>query len=158
LGAGPLLPGYQRLSFKRGTKFETNGSNLVTLDVPDGRYQIKVGIKDDQKNHGPMWIELNGVEYSDVFSVPVGQQVEKTMETTAVNGKLKVLFDNATSADWYVSTLEVTRIDPTIAHVPIRRIAPAQNLEVRASVAGVAPISAVRVYYGDDRQGSQSQN
>jgi hypothetical protein len=153
LGTGPLLPGYQRLTFKTGSKFETNGSNLITLNVPDGRYQVKVGIKDDQKSHGPMWIELNGVEYSDVFSVPAGQEVDRTMETSAVDGKLKVLFDHTTSADWYASTLEVTRVDPVIAQVPVRKIVPGKDLELRASVAGVDPISGVRVYYGDAHHG-----
>jgi hypothetical protein len=153
LGPGTLLPGYQRLTFKTGSKFETNGSNLITLAVPDGRYRVKVGIKDDQKSHGPMWIELNGVEYSDVFSVPAGQEVERTMETSAVDGKLKVLFDHTTSADWYASTLEVTRVDPVIAHVPVRRIVPGKDLEVRASIAGLDPISGARVYYGDGHHG-----
>jgi hypothetical protein len=153
LGVGVILPGYQRMSFKTGSKFETNGSNLITLDVPDGRYQVKVRIKDDQKSHGPMWIELNGVQYSDVFSVPMGQEVERTMETSAVDGKLKILFDHTTSADWYASTLDVTRVDPVIAHVPVRKIVPGKDLEVRASVAGVAPISGVRVYYGDSHHG-----
>jgi hypothetical protein len=153
LGPGTTLPGYQRLTFRPGAKFEKNGSNLITLDVPDGRYQVRVVIKDPEKSHGPMWIELNGVEYSDVFSVPAGVEVQRTMETSSVDGKVTILFDNATSADWYASTLEVTRIDPVIAHVPLRRIVPGKDIELRASVAGVAPISGVRVYYGDDRHG-----
>jgi hypothetical protein len=153
LGTGAPHPGYQHLSLKQSGKFETNGSNLITLRVPDGRYQVKATVKDDQKSHGPMWIELNGVEYSDMFSVPAGQEVERTMETSAVNGKLKILFDNATSADWFASTLEVTRVDPIIAHVPVRKIASGKDLEVHASVAGVSPLSGVRVYYGDDHHG-----
>ena len=31
---------------------------LVTLDVPDGRYEVTVGIHDDKASHGPMWIEV----------------------------------------------------------------------------------------------------
>ena len=153
LGSGPVLPGYERMSFKPSAKFEKNGSNLIVLQVPDGRYEVTVGIKDEQKSHGPMWIELNGIEYSDVFSVPAGQEVKRTMETSSVNGKLKILFDNATSADWYASTIVITRVDPVIAHVPVRRVTPGKALELRASVAGVAPISGVRVYYGDERHG-----
>jgi hypothetical protein len=153
LGSGPALAGYDRLSFKAPAKFEKNGSNLIVLPVPDGRYEVTVEVKDDQASHGPMWIELNGVEYSDVFSVPAGQDVHKTMETSSVDGKLKILFDNATSADWYASSLVISRVDPIIAHVPVRRIVPGEELELRASVAGVAPISGVRVYYGDSRHG-----
>lgn len=148
LGNGPVQPGYQRLPAS-----ERAGGHLVTFDVPDGRYEVTVGIHDDKASHGPMWIELNGVDYSDVFSVPAGQPVERTMETKAVDGKLKVLFDHGTSADAYASTLDVTRIDPAIAHIPVRRLAPGQDLKLRATVAGSAPISNVRVYYGDAHRG-----
>ena len=75
----------------------------------------------------PCGSSVNGVEYSDIFSVPAGQTVERTMETTAVEGKLKVLFDHATSADAYASTLVVTRIDPVIAHIPVRRLRPGRT-------------------------------
>jgi hypothetical protein len=153
LGSGPALQGYERLTFRMPDKFEKNGSNLIALTVPDGRYEVTVGVKDDKASHGPMWIELNGVEYSDIFSVPAGHEVQKTMETSSVDGRLKVLFDNATSADWYASTLVVSRVDPVIAHVPVRRIAPGRDLELRASVAGITPISSVRVYYGDNLHG-----
>jgi hypothetical protein len=56
-----------------------------------------------------MWIELNGAGTTDVFPVPAGQRVERTLETTAVNGRDKVLFDNATSADWHASSEAVRR-------------------------------------------------
>jgi hypothetical protein len=148
LGTGPVQPGYQRV-----TATERAGSHLVTLNVPDGRYEVTVGIHDDKASHGPMWIDVNGVEYSDVFSVPAGQTVTRTIETTAVDGRLKVLLDHATSTDAYASTLVVTRISPAIAHVPVRRLAPGQDLKLRATVAGIAPSDAVRVYYGDAHRG-----
>ncbi len=154
LGSGPILPGYQRLSLKEANKWgEKNGGNLIELQVPDGRYEVTVGIKDDKMSHGPMWIELNGVEYSDVFSVPAGQEVKRTMETSSVNGKLMILFDNATTADWYASTLVINRVDPAIAHVPVRKIAPGKDLVLSATVAGIVPVSTVGVYYGDSRHG-----
>jgi hypothetical protein len=153
LGSGPLQPGYERVKRGTATLAESNGSNLVILDVPNGRYEVKVDIQDNKASHGPMWIEVNGVEYSDIFAVPQGQHIERTIETTAVDGKLKVLFDNVTSADWYASTMVVTRIDPVIAHVPAQRLAPGQDLTLRATVAGIAPIAHVRIYYGDARHG-----
>jgi hypothetical protein len=148
LGTGPVLPGYQRIATT-----ERAGSHLATLNVPDGLYEVTVGIHDDKASHGPMWIDVNGVEYSDIFSVPAGQAVQRTIETTAVDGKLKVLFDHATSTDAYASTLVVTRIGPAIAHVPVRCLAPGQDLKLRATVVGIAPIDAVRVYYGDLHRG-----
>jgi hypothetical protein len=79
--------------------------------------------------------------------------VQRTIETSAVNGKLRVAFDISTSASWHANTLVVTRIDPAIAQIPVRRLAPGQDLKLRATVAGIAPITAVRVYYGDMRRG-----
>jgi len=153
LGTGPVRAGYQRLPRAESARFEANGSNLVVLPVPDGRYRIEVGIEDPQKSHGPMWIEVNGAEYSDVFSVPAGRRVERSLETSAVDGKIKVLFDHATSVDWYASTLTVTRVDPWIAHVPVRRLSIGQDLVLRATVSGVTPIAAVRAFAGDARHG-----
>jgi hypothetical protein len=153
LGTGPLTPGYERLAHGSSSRFEKNGSNLFILHVPDGRYEVNVAIRDEKHNHGPMWIEVNGAQYSDTFTVPAGQEVHRSIESSAAAGKLNVLFDNAASADWYASTLTVTRVDPLIAHVPVRRLPPGQDLMLRATVTGVAPLSHVRVYYGDRRHG-----
>jgi hypothetical protein len=153
LGTGPLRAGFERLPRPASAMFETNGSNLVVLPVPDGRYRIDVGIEDPNKSHGPMWIEVNGAEYSDVFPVPAGRLVDRSLETSAVDGKIKVLFDNATSADWYASTLAVMRVDPLIAHVPVRRLPVGQDLVLRATVSGVAPIAGVRAFVGDPSHG-----
>jgi hypothetical protein len=157
LGAGAAPEGYHKVERGHSSEFETNGSNLFTLRVADGRYQLKLGIEDAKKSHGPMWIEVNGVEYSDIFTVPAGQNVEKTIETMAVNGSIKILFDNATSADWYGGTLTVARVSPAIAHVPVRRIALGQDLVLRATVEGVDPIAHVRVVYGSETRGFASQ-
>jgi hypothetical protein len=148
LGGGGADPVDQRV-----TLTERAGSRLATLDVPDGRYEIIVRIRDDKASHGPMWIETNGSEYSDTFMVAAGQSVERTMETTAVNGGLKVLFDHATSADSHAGTLAISRVDPVIAHVPVRRLAPGQALQLRATVTGVVGIEGVRAYFGNARAG-----
>jgi hypothetical protein len=70
-----------------------------------------------------------------------------------VDGKIKVLFDHATSVDWYASTLTVTRVDPLIAHVPVRRLPIGEDLVLRATVSGVAPLAGVRAFAGDARHG-----
>ena len=149
---GSLPPGNER--FKLGKLADS--SNLLTLPLPAGRYQVTVSIRDDKKSYGPMWIELNGGVTSDIFPVPAGQTVERTLEASTVNGKLAVLFDNVTSGSWHAGTLTVTRVDPLIAHVPLRRLAPGEDLTVRATVNGVDPIARVRVYYGDKQRGFQA--
>jgi hypothetical protein len=157
LGTGPILAGYKRVSTEgTSTDFEKGGSNVFVLRVPDGCYRVDVGIKDNKKSHGPMWIETNGVQYSDVFTVPAGQQVHKVLETSSVDGRLKIVFDSSTSADWIASTLAVDRVDPVILHVPVRRLVPGKDFEVRATVVGVNPITSVRVYYGNVRRGYKS--
>jgi hypothetical protein len=148
LGFGPAQPGFERIKTT-----ERAGSHLAVVNVPNGRYEVTVSIHDDKASHGPMWVDVNGVEYSDIFDVPAGQTIKRTIETSAIRGKLKVLLDHATSADAYGSTMVVTRIDPAIAHVPVTRLAPAQDLKLRATVAGTAPITDVRAYYGDAHRG-----
>ncbi len=155
-GRYDLVGGTEDPGYRHVTMFERAGGHLATLEVPDGRYEITVGIHDETASHGPMWIETNGSEYSDTFTVPAGQPVAKTMETTAVDGTLKVFFDHATSADSYASTLAITRVDPVIAHVPVRRLTPGQDLRLRATIAGVAAIKGVRAYFGNPRRGFSS--
>jgi hypothetical protein len=159
LGTGPILPGFERFPAKgKIGNLERVSRDLLVMDVPDGRYQVRVGIHDEKKSHGPMWIEVNGAAYSDLFPVPAGQTVEKTVEASAVDGKLKVLFDRATSADWYASTMVVTRVGPVIAHVPVRRLVPGKDLLLNATVAGVAPIASIRVHYGNAVRGWASSD
>ncbi|HWB82722.1 MAG TPA: hypothetical protein VG675_01195 [Bryobacteraceae bacterium] len=145
--------GYERVPQSSGQQFEAGRSNVVTLDLPDGRYLLHIGIQDPKKAHGPMWIEANGIDYTKPFTVPAGQLVEKTLETSAVNGKMQILFDKATSADWYASTLTITAVDPLIAHVPVRRLSPGEDLILRATVSGVDAVSGVQVVYGNTERG-----
>jgi hypothetical protein len=154
LGKSQPEPGYQRITASTTPALsERAGTGLVVIDVPNGRYQITVKARDENASHGPMWIELNGVDYSDMFSVPAGHTVERTMETTAVEGKLKLLFDHATSADWYVSTIEIAQVDPLIAHAPARRIAPGASLDIRATVAASDAIKSVQAIVGSQSLG-----
>ena len=132
------------------------GTGLVSIDLPNGRYEVAIDIHDEKAKHGPMWIELNGVEYSDVFAVPAGMPIHRVMETSVITGKLNILFDHATSADWYASTLVVTRIDPLIAHVPDQRLAPGQGLNLRATISGADDIKSARVFIGDATHGFTS--
>lgn len=154
IGEASVQPGYQSItSTSTPALSQRAGTGLVSIDLPNGRYEVTVEIHDAKAKHGPMWIELNGVEYSDVFAVPVGQQIQRTLETSVVTGKLNILFDHATSADWYASTLVVTRIDPQIAHVPVQRLGPGKDLNLRATVTGVDSIKNVQLMISDEKHG-----
>ena len=157
LGNDQPEPGYQPITAASSPGLiERAGTGLFVIDVPNGRYEVAVTVRDEMATHGPMWIELNGVNYSDMFSVSAGSPAQRTMETTVVDGKLKILFDHATSADWRAGTIVVTRVDPLIAHAPVVRLATGQDLKLRATVAGVVPIESVRAIVGDSRHGFQS--
>ncbi len=159
LGHGEPVAGYQEITSKSKPGVGVRaGTGLVVIDVPNGRYEVTVNARDDKVSHGPMWIELNGVNYSDMFSVPAGTPVKRTMETTTVDGKLKIIFDHATSADWYAGTIVVTRIDPVIAHVPVERLTPGEDLNLRATVTGLDPIKSVQAFVGNAQQGFQVFN
>ena len=72
---------------------------------------MHVAIQDESaapKEYGPMWLETNGVEYTDVFTVPAGKRVERTLETSVGDGELEVVFDTVTSAPWHGGALTVT--------------------------------------------------
>ena len=156
-GNASAQPGYRQItSTSIPALSQRAGTGLVSIDLPNGRYEVVVDIRDDQKSHGPMWIELNGVEYSDVFTVPVGTSIHRTMETSVVKGKLNILFDHATSADWYANSIIVTRIDPVIAHVPVQRVASKHELNLRATVTGADAIQTVRAFVGDRTHGFTS--
>ena len=157
LGNTPAQPGLQHITATSNPALiQRAGTGLVSIDLPNGRYEVAVDIRDDKTKHGPMWIELNGVEYSDVFEVPAGTPIHRTMETSVVRGKLNILFDHATSADWYANSIIVTRIDPAIAHVPVQRVVLKQDLNLRATVTGADTIKNVRVLIGDATHGFTS--
>jgi hypothetical protein len=127
-----------------------------SIAVPNGSYEVAVTI--DGKSapaagYGPMWVEANGVSYSSPFTVPRGQRVEKRLIATVADGKLNVVFGAEASGTWHADHVSIARVDPVIAVAPVRRLHPGQALELKATVAGISPISAVRVYYGDEKGG-----
>jgi hypothetical protein len=137
-GSGPLEEGYQRVP--RRSSF--------TVELPSGHYRLLLTVEDDTRAsniYGPMWIEANGVERTDVFTVKAGERVERTLDTEVRDGKLHVLFGDTSMGQWHISKMTVTRIEPLIAHVPVRRIRPDENFVIRATISGEDAIRAVRV-------------
>jgi hypothetical protein len=160
LGDGAVPQGFVRLGrSNRNNRFDQNLANVAIVELPNGRYRLDISIQDESpapKPFGPMWIEANGNERTDVFTVPAGQKVERALETSVADGKLHVLFDTGTSATWHASTLTVTSLDPQIAHVPVRRSQPGREVALRATASGASPIVSVRLIYGDSQRGYQS--
>jgi hypothetical protein len=123
---------------------------LASRAAPNGNYEVRVAIAGPA---GPMGIVANGINYSEVFTVPAGQRAERTLIAPVVDGKLSVLLQVSADGRAGVSEIRTTRVDPLIAHVPVRRLAPGENLVIRATVAGVGELRGVRLTYGDSRAG-----
>jgi len=107
----------------------------------------------EPRDYGPMWIVANGMDSTDRFVVPAGERVERTLETTVTDNRLNVVFNSASTAKWLVNSMEVRRVEPVIAHVPIRKTAPGRDLLIRATVSGPDPIASVRLNYGSRERG-----
>ena len=129
-------------------KLDVPRSGVVTVAMPVGSYELAFSVDGEA---GPMWVEANGSDYSDTFRVAAGRQVEKKLISTVKDGKLEIVFHAASDGTWRAGAVTVTRVDPLIAHVPVRRLAPGETFLVRATVGAIAPIGQVRVVYGNDR-------
>ncbi|MEK7404608.1 MAG: hypothetical protein AAB225_05825 [Acidobacteriota bacterium] len=124
------------------------------VDLPDGHYELKFTMQDTAeppRDHGPMWIEVEGRHTTGPFRVPAGQRVEKTLEARVVNNRLGISFVSGTGATWLVNDLIITRVGPTIAHVPRHRARAGRDFPIRATVNGPAPLREVRLVYGAGR-------
>lgn len=144
-GTGPVKEGYQRIKSTR----------YPAISVPSGHYELNFFIDNDSGSQalGPMWIIANGMDFTDKFVVPAGEIVERKLFTEVVDNKLNLSFQKHPAANWNVNALIVTRVEPSIAHVPVRRSQPGKDLDVSATIGGIDPIKKVRVGYGNDQQG-----
>ncbi|HWB86325.1 MAG TPA: hypothetical protein VG675_19440 [Bryobacteraceae bacterium] len=145
-GRGTLPAGYQRLPHRKD----------VSIVMPNGYYELAFTVRDDSakpKDYGPMWIEANGEDHTDTFSVNAGASVERKLETAVRDGKLNLMFANPSEGSWTVSRMVVTRVEPRIAHVPVRVIHPGEDLVLKATVAADGDLQSVRAYFGDTAHG-----
>jgi len=151
LNAGLTALKRQRDGFRPGPSrkvatLEVPGTGLISIGMPNGNYDLTIPVDGAA---GPMWVEADGSDYSDVFSVAAGQRLEKHLSTTVRDGKLEIAFNATSDGKWRAGALTVNRVGPLIAHVPVRRLAPGDNLVIRATVSGVDGIGQVRLTYGN---------
>ena len=135
----------------RFTSSDVPRSGVFTREMPSGDYELAVAVDGGAKGAGPMWIEANGIDYSDTFQVPAGGRVEKKIRTAVTDGKLYVVFDAPSNGRWSAGAITVTRDGPAVAHVPVRKAAPGADLAVRATVDETA--ARVRLVYGTAEAG-----
>jgi hypothetical protein len=126
-------------------------SGVFTREMPSGDYEVTVAVDGGAKGAGPMWIEANGIDYTDTFRVPAGGRVEKKIRTSVTDGKLYLVFDATSDGRWNAGEIAVMRDGPAVAHVPVRKAAPGADLAVRATVDDTA--ARVRLVYGSAEGG-----
>jgi hypothetical protein len=132
------------------------GESSFGIDLPNGNYEVTFTMADHSaqpKEHGPMWIETQGIGMTDHFRIAAGQTIQRKLPAKVVDGRLNVIFNSNADGDWIISTMVVDRVEPAIGHVPVRRSTPGTDLEIRATVSGPDPIDTVYLTYGSDKTG-----
>jgi len=125
-------------------------SGVVSAPLASGSYTVTVAVDGAA---GPMWVEANGADFTDTFTAGAGERGEKKLVTTVADGRLSVVFGAPANGRWRAGAVSVAPAGPAIAHVPVRRLAPGEDLVVRATVRGAESVRAVRVVYGSEASG-----
>jgi hypothetical protein len=121
-----------------------------SLDLANGFYELQFVVQDDAANPrgwGPMWIEANGVDRTDTFVVKPSSSVQRTIATEVRDKKLNVMVANESTGEWNLSRMIVTRVQPVIAHVPVRKVSPGEAVTLRATADAVGEIRFVKAYW-----------
>jgi hypothetical protein len=127
------------------------------VDVPSGSYELVFTMTDRSVNPqdcGPMWIVANGLDSTGPFEVPAGEVVTSKLLTTVTDNRLNVVFNSKSDSRWLINSLEIFRLEPIIAHVPIRRTHPGEDIEVNAMICGPDSGLRPRVVYHHHSSGS----
>jgi hypothetical protein len=139
--------------FLYGPPADAYADSSLAIDLPNGEYELLFSMVDrssESRDHGPMWFVAEGKDSTPRFTVPAGELVEKTLRTRVVDQRLDVLVNATTDGDWILNSLVVTRVEPVIGHVPIRRVSGEQDVTVRATISGPDPIRSAEVTYGSE--------
>jgi hypothetical protein len=133
-------------------------SDTFSVPLPNDVYEVEVAVDNSSGTAevGPMWLEANGRDLSDLFSVPPGQAITKKLVTRVADNQLHMAFSAVTSRKWRVSSLVIRQAGPRIAHVPVRRLSPGEDLRVFATVSG-SP-KQVRIVYASPASGFVSKD
>jgi hypothetical protein len=132
--------GYQLLPHRRD----------FSLELANGFYEVQFVVEDDPgnpRNWGPMWIEANGADRTDTFVVKSGTPIQRTVITEVRDEKLSVMLANESTGEWKISRMIVTRVQPAIGHVPIRKVSRGEDVPLRATVGAAGEILSVKAYW-----------
>lgn len=146
-----------RLSdFIQGPEPDSYTYSAFGIDLPNGHYELLFSMADltpQAKSHGPMWIVAEGEVATERFRIPAGQVVEQRLEAAVADGRLDLVFNSTTDGDWIVNSLVITRLGPSLSHVPVRRSSGKKDLPIRVTACGPDPLSSARLVYGSPATG-----
>jgi hypothetical protein len=126
-----------------------------SLELPNGFYELRFVVEDDpahSRDWGPMWIEVNGADRTDTFVMKAGNPAHRTVYSEVRDAKLHVMLANESTGEWNISKMSVTRVEPSIAHVPVWNIGSGENSILRATVGSESNIRSVQVYWSDSSE------
>ncbi|TKJ32591.1 hypothetical protein CEE39_05165 [bacterium (candidate division B38) B3_B38] len=127
-----------------GDFVQGNKPAVFRLDLPEGHYQATLLITDRSPapaDHGPMSISV--VERFDDRPIIVdkvvrkGEMLVKRFNFNMVGSRFstfRLKLSASPGADYILNALTITRIEPHIAHLPLRRAIPGKDLHLLATV------------------------
>jgi hypothetical protein len=117
---------------------------VFRVDLPEGHYQGAVFLTDksaEPVDHGPMEVivleRFGERPILDSTVIRSGQAVAKRFNINMTGERyitFRLKFKAAPGAHFIVNALTFTRVEPHIAHVPVRRAEPGKRLDISASV------------------------
>ena len=118
---------------------------VFRIDLPEGHYQVTAVLSDQSQNpidHGPMSVivveRFGERPIMDREILPAGQTIIKRFNINMIGERFinfRIKFSADPGADFIVSSLLFTRVEPHISHVPLRKAKPGLNLNISACVS-----------------------
>jgi hypothetical protein len=127
---GDFIQGYKEAVFR--------------IDLPEGHYQVTVIVTDRSSHptdHGPMSVTVverfGDRPIIDREVIQAGQTVIKRFNINMTGERFstfRIKFSAEPGADYIVNAMTFTRVEPHIAHVPVRKAKPDRNLDMTVCV------------------------
>jgi len=117
---------------------------VFRIDLPEGHYQATLVITDESPNpkeHGPMSVSVierfGERPIIENLVVKKGEMIVKRFNFNMVGSRysnFRLKLSAALDADFILNGLTFTRVEPHIAHLPIRGVLPGKDLIIQATV------------------------
>jgi hypothetical protein len=123
-----------------------------SLEMPDGFYELQFDVEArpaEVRTWGPMWIEANGSDRTDTFTVSPSATAQRSLITEVRQNRMHMMIASESTGVATLSRMTMLRVEPRIAHVPMRRFVPGKDVTLKTTVAGENGIRSVQVFWRD---------